>query len=525
MNEPQTERRWIFAAPAALLALFACAFLVVNLKGFVRFCDADMQADIQVAKLMRDQGTLFPSGWIFGNQVYVAATPVLCALLMHVVPSPNLAMGLATSTMGALVLFSLFYMIRPFTGRISRLSALLALCGGVACSSIAVSRMGQLLFVMASYYACYAVTAFLVWGLWARLRFVDRSRGVALLTPLALALSFAMGMQSLRQTQAMVLPLLCLEGLWLLKDLVRERRVMRLKPLVFTVLVTAANVLGLIAIRAIAPEQQTIFDSFPTDFTVPLAGRLQSFGSAFLDAAGLAADGVRTPLPVFIPALALLLLTAGDLLLQWLRPRGGNGRALRALQGLCLLAVGSVLPVTFLSSFVMRSTYLFMYYPLAALCACDLLERSGARWRPLAAGALCAICLANFASGVLPCVVESFNPERTDPMRVADWMAENDYDTLYGYWWDVGRVAAAADGRIEGGGWFARPLQVQPYLTLTDIYGADYNDWAVYMLREEESAEFFSFAGEMGATLTPQAEIGKFTLYTSDMPLMYYADR
>ena len=124
MNEPQTERRWIFAAPAALLALFACAFLVVNLKGFVRFCDADMQADIQVAKLMRDQGTLFPSGWIFGNQVYVAATPVLCALLMHVVPSANLAMGLATSIMGALVLFSLFYMIRPFTERCGGLCAL-----------------------------------------------------------------------------------------------------------------------------------------------------------------------------------------------------------------------------------------------------------------------------------------------------------------------------------------------------------------------------------------------------------------
>lgn len=521
MNKPRA-RLLVAAALSALLALFLGAFLIVNVRGFVRFCDADMQADVQVASLMREQGTLFPDNWIFGNQFYVAATPVLCALLMRVVPSPNLAMGLSTTIMGALVLLSALYLLRPFAGKTARLFALVTLAAGIACENIAVSRMGQLFFLMASYYACYVVTAFLVYGVWLRLRFTP-SRGRAwAMAPVALALSFAMGMQSLRQTQVMVLPLLLVEAICFARDAAR-RRPKRLGPAAFALLAAAANMLGLLAIRALSPEQRTLYDSFPTDFTVPLTQRVGSFLSAFGDAAGLTSGGALSPLPVLLPALLLLLLTLLDLALQALRPRGE--RAIFAAQGLCLLGVLGVLPATFLSSFVMRSTYLFMYYPLAALCLCDLAIRAAGRARIALSGALCLIALVNFTTGVLPCVRASFSTEKTDAMRIADWMAENDYDVLYGYWWDVGRVLAAADGRVQGSGWIARPLQVQPYITLTDVYGEDLCDWAIYMLREEDREEVFAIAEEMGAVLTEQARIGEYALYTSDFPLMYYADR
>lgn len=521
MNKP-LARMLVAAALSALLALFLGAFLIVNLKGFVRFCDADMQADVQVAKLMRDQGTLFPYNWIFGNQFYVAATPVLCALLMRFVPSPNLAMGLATTVMGALVLLSLLYLLRPFAGRTARLFALVTMVAGIACENIAVSRMGQLFFLMASYYACYAITAFLVFGVWLRLRFSSQRGWAWAMAPAALALSFAMGMQSLRQTQVMVLPLLLAEAVCFALDAAR-RSEKKIGPAAFALLVAFSNALGLLAIRALSPEQQTIYDSFPTDFTVPLAQRLGGFLSAFGDAAGLTSGGALSPLPVLVPALLLLLLTLLDLSLQVFRPR--QARALFAAQGLCLLCVLGVLPVTFLSSFVMRSTYLFMYYPLAALCLCDLAIRASGRARAALCGALCLIALVNFTTGVLPCVRASFSSEKTDAMRVADWMAANDYDVLYGYWWDVGRVLAAADGRVEGGGWIARPLQVQPYITLTDVYGEDLCDWAIYMLRDEDREEVFAAADVTDAVLTEQARIGKYTLYTSDFPLMYYADR
>ena len=68
-------------------------------------------------------------------------------------------------------------------------------------------------------------------------------------------------------------------------------------------------------------------------------------------------------------------------------------------------------------------------------------------------------------------------------------------------------------------------IRDRPYITLTDVYGEDLCDWAIYMLREEDREEVFATAEEMGAVLTEQARIGKYALYTSDFPLMYYADR
>ena len=40
-----------------------------------------MYSDAQIAKLMWEQKTIFPKNWIFGNQYYVIATPVLAAVM------------------------------------------------------------------------------------------------------------------------------------------------------------------------------------------------------------------------------------------------------------------------------------------------------------------------------------------------------------------------------------------------------------------------------------------------------------
>ena len=64
----------------------------LNFGGFARYCNADVYADSQVAVRMWEQKSLFPEGWLFGNQFYVLATPVLSALLYGLTGSANVAM-------------------------------------------------------------------------------------------------------------------------------------------------------------------------------------------------------------------------------------------------------------------------------------------------------------------------------------------------------------------------------------------------------------------------------------------------
>ena len=89
-----------------LIILCIRAILIINFQGFPRYCDTDMYSDTLVAKLMWEQKTLFPQNWVFGNQFYVIATPVLCALFYGVTGNLNFSMGLAFTVMGLLILVS-----------------------------------------------------------------------------------------------------------------------------------------------------------------------------------------------------------------------------------------------------------------------------------------------------------------------------------------------------------------------------------------------------------------------------------
>ena len=110
----------------AYLALYACA----DFGAFARLSTADMYEDTLAARLMWEEGTLFPRRYLFGNQFYVIATPVLAALFYGITGSMNNAMAIATTCMSLLLLLSLDWMLRPFTKRpLYRAAVLLAAVG------------------------------------------------------------------------------------------------------------------------------------------------------------------------------------------------------------------------------------------------------------------------------------------------------------------------------------------------------------------------------------------------------------
>jgi hypothetical protein len=168
------------ALAAAVILAYLAVFTVIDFRGFARLCTSDMYEDTLVARLMWEQKTLFPKNYLFGNQFYVVATPVLSALFYGLTGSMNRAMAWATLCMSAFLLLSMSWMLRPFVKRPSlRLGCLLVFMASVFGPFSVFREDGQqLFFAMCSFYACYLICFFVVLGDWARAGLSEQKRTV-----------------------------------------------------------------------------------------------------------------------------------------------------------------------------------------------------------------------------------------------------------------------------------------------------------------------------------------------------------
>jgi len=151
-----------------------------------------MFADASVAKRMADQHTLFPKDWLFGNQYYVIATPAVAALFCSAFHNSVFSMACASSLMFLLILADLWMELLSNsveTGVLDRPSD--------AGATILRERKSdfnygfQVLYTMASYYACYLLVILLHLGIWVR--FEKSDDGLSGSYRLALAANLALG--------------------------------------------------------------------------------------------------------------------------------------------------------------------------------------------------------------------------------------------------------------------------------------------------------------------------------------------
>ena len=78
----KTKKDKIFSVVlTVLLAAFLGLVFYINLSCNPEYYDGDIYNDINFAKEAWKAKSLFPANWVFGNQTYVVATPVLAALL------------------------------------------------------------------------------------------------------------------------------------------------------------------------------------------------------------------------------------------------------------------------------------------------------------------------------------------------------------------------------------------------------------------------------------------------------------
>ena len=517
---PDRRDKFISLFAALVLLGFLAVFALLNFRCLPVFCDGDIYTDMSLSRLMWEQKTLFPEGWIFGNQVYVIATPVLASLFYGLTGSLNLAMALATTLMGLLLLGSLAWMLRPFIPqRGTRLCTLLLFTAAPMGVRLLLEPEGQLFFVLASYYACYLITLFIVFGDYVRaLDLPGRRRLPALV--LALALSFATGMQSPRQTAVMVLPLLALEGFALLRRLFLREPVLptaRRRALRRVLAYSAANLLGLLALRVLPVPCHSIYEAPEGG----LAGRLHPLWAALRGISGLDAalggEGAWFFLLFFAAQLCCVLLAALAVLRSLKRGVDGLGR----LWLLCLISLGGTLLAGLLLPLKMREIYLFVWIPFVGLSGA-LTLRLLPKARTLLALLLCVLCLGNLALSYGSSLRYAREAD-TEAQRAFVHDAEAaGIRTVYGDWFSLPGFAVWSDGALRCGFWDEVTLQPLDYLNLQDIYSEADNDDALYLMAPWYEPSFLALAGEYGAELELFGQYGRTLVYRADRQLMRF---
>lgn len=514
---PKTEKLLTGLTIGVILCFFA-VFAVINFKCFNCFCEPDMYADTLVARLMWEEKTLFPFAYVFGNQLYVIATPVLSALFYGLGASQNTAMALATTAMSLFIVLSFLWMLRPLVKKgLSLWASLLMLVSCVFGEKLVNQEQGQLLFIMCSYYACYVITLFVTLGDYVRsLREPAHRWGTLALSAL---LCFATGMQSLRQTCIMVLPILAFQALVLLAGRLREGRFpwRENRPAIFRALVYAgSNLAGLLTVKLFDVHQYTIFGTASQD----LGQRLEEIYKACRDISGFGWAEPEHPFFILMFVFqAALLVWAAALEIRKLR-RGGE---ISELWWLLLISIAAVIAAALFTSLSIRSVYLFTYFPLLAISTALVLEKlSPARTGALAL-LLCLLALGNIYASYIPSVKEAMEGEKSPFQEIADWAAEQGYELVYGSHSNVApMVAACSDGKLVSGGWNDQAMfKAQEYLNLQNIYSVEDVERAVFVFQEPELDYAFEAAAAGGGELIFHGQYGELYVYTSTVQLMY----
>ena len=528
MPKQRRKTEYVLTALAALIILaYFALFSYLDFGCFARISTSDMYEDTLVARLMWEQKTLFPKNYLFGNQFYVVATPVLSALFYGLIGSMNRAMAWATACMSLALLWSMEWMLRPCIKRLSlRLMALLVFMASVFGPFTVFREDGQQLFcAMCSFYACYLICFFVVLGDFGRARDSEGLRLPALL--LSLFLCFCTGMQSPRQTCVLILPLLCYEGLCALRRILKREKPwpkggrMRLwRVLAYT----AANLLGLVFIRLLPVRHFSIYGGASIFSGASFADKFRDVQNAVVTVTGYdyTREGeYRLFFIVMFLSMSLLVLGAVWLLLRHRRsPTPGDAGLFWLVAALGCLAV---IAASFVTSVQLRPIYLFLWYTLPALSLALISQRLKPKLLNALVGFLCLLCAANLYFSYRDDLRLATAPEPTPAQRICDWALENGYELVYGNQSICAPyIAVCSDGKLIAGCWEDDNLfRIIPYLNIKDVYHLSDADRAVFVFLESELPVMREKTEEAGIEMTYHGLYGLYYVYTADRQCLW----
>lgn len=525
---------------ACCIGAYLITFFIMNFFGFAQFCDTDMYADTTFARLMWEQKSFFPEGWVFGNQYYVVATPVFAALFYGITGNINTAMILATELMTILIFISFFWLLHTCTSEpLEYLIGILMLIASVMAPSGAYSEAGQLFFLQASYYSCYLITLFFVLGDYVRSIQSAKRRLMAL--SFCLFLSYATGIQSLRQTVVMILPLLACEFLQALRRVFHHQKPWdrsNVGSLLRVLSYSVANIAGYVTSQCLNLPHSSLYGSTQLAYRNEYFQRLYFtwiYGLRGLIGVNFFSGEDISPFHAVFSLVIIGFFLSSTIL--WIVRINKPETPLKLCWFVCLVAIGGTCLASVLFYISIRSIYLFTWYPLIALSVLIIIQQLSHRPRYFLIALICLLSLGNLFHSYLPgaklavqnSLYSSGTPlysetdvRNANARKMCDWAVSHGYKYVYGDWFTAPRIAVHSGGQLVAGYWWKTDIYCPlGYLNIQNIYGSKENEKAVYVFTSEDCENGLTAAQNKGVPLTKVAEFGDYTAYTSPVPLMH----
>lgn len=482
----------------------------------------------------------------------MVATPIWAALFYGITGNVNLGMVLATELMTVFILVSLYWVIRAFTkDTLVYLVGCLLLISSSIAPNIPYSETAQLFFIRASYYACYLVTLFVVLGDYIRSFQSNKPRPFPWI--LSLLLCYATGIQSLRQTVIMVLPILCVEVFFAFR-----RMLHRQKPwtrsncgsLIRAVSYGLANIAGILTIQSFDIPHTLLYGDTEIASISEVPHRLYRVLESFSEITGLSlAFGDRFSFRIACISLLFIALFVGAAVL-WLVHIKKQETPLEICWLVCLVGVIGICLSTVVTNTNIRTIYLFVWYPLTAFSGLVLLKKLSGWPKRILVLLICLLSLGNMFQGYTTGAefalqnspsyagkafrrVRAFgyksyafdDVEYENAKQMSQWLLDEGYEYIYGDWCVVPRIAAQSNGQLKTGFWYQieHTFEILEYLNRQDVYGPEENEKGVYIFTSELLEAGLLAAQEQGVTMEKVAQFGDYFAYTSPVPLMHRA--
>ncbi len=533
------KREKIFSVVLTVLLLgFVGMVFYINFSINPEYYDGDIYNDINYAKEAWKAKSLFPKDWIFGNQTYVVATPVLAALFYGITGNGFTAMAIASSIMTVLTLLIYDWMTRTLFSYNERTAGFLFMIGFLLLKAhVATSQQGiQAFFTMASYYACYLINAFIVYGCYVRIRQGKFTGKHIIPAIIGVALSFGTGMQSLRQTAVMALPLVACEVLLIIIYSAKDKRFAISYSTLFSAIVFIANIAGLVAMRFIEINQNSIygttaFVSSFKDFFRKLFLNMESVALTF----GLDALELRVRLVASIPFLLIILIGFILCVKEYIKNKC-NEQGRFVLVMLLTLGCVSVFAAGVLTDVVNRALYYFMIYPLLAVCVSYIIVKFEKKRDVLfSVVAVFTAGMIIFRTAGAVEEIKAGKDKNSTAHQIANYMLDNGYDTIYSVFGLSGVMDGAENVVVASGDKIhlvqfknvdsSKPMKPVEYLCVKDGYKQRDNSKSLYLLRDHELPKVKKIAEKYDVTMTEKARFGDgLYLYSMSENICIYTD-
>lgn len=555
-----------------IIIIFFAAFCIINFCGFESFCDSDMYQDVYVSKLIWNSKSIFPPNWTFSNQYFVLAAPNIAAIIYGITGSMNLSMELATTIYTLLILAAFVYMIKAVTSnKTVILVSIICFMAAVTGYDIVNTHQGQLYFLMVSYYASYIFTVFLVYGVYLRYLFANLSNreansesGLKLNKPsvlayiLAMIFTIATGMQSLRQTAIMILPLACVEGIRFFYKVFSKSYTK--KDWAVTWKMASLAIINIIAYLMVAV---VIKPSHCVLYGGTGIRSVSTWGQGFVKSAGNLAKitGIQSLWGAknykqnivlgFIAVMVICVVIYAVVSAIATVIKSAKIQPIHVLIILFFLGILSIGAMGTLMDIKIRDIYFFMWYPLVAVSLTYLLigkqnikvnennhsqdgtiinqdnssepnnqKKSTDSVNKIAELAIVILMSVAFIISYGSSALNALNTTKTEDQLTCQFLEDNNIHYLYGHWNTVPEIAVYSDGSITPGGWYTTIYDPIDYLNPKGIYDDKFNSEAAYLILPEEKDEALRIAKDRGISMNQIYSTPAYTIYTADGQLM-----